>query len=98
MSNEGGQTVPRITKAEHIGPDDTGDNIEAKRTANYEFDGEEWHRAFSGLFTKPFDRLIVTYTDDTKTVISTAVSKLNGVTQETITNSYTDTVDDFARS
>lgn len=36
MANQnGGQTVPRITRAEHIGPLDTGDNIEAKRVAGY---------------------------------------------------------------
>lgn len=42
--NEGGNTVPRITKAEHIGPDDTGDNIEAKRVANYVWNGSSWER------------------------------------------------------
>lgn len=47
MAN-GGNTVPRITKAEHIGPDDTGDNIEAKRVANYIWNpagGGSWERA-----------------------------------------------------
>ncbi len=39
-----GNIVPRVTKAEHIGPDDTGDNIEAKRVANYTFDGTNWQR------------------------------------------------------
>jgi hypothetical protein len=33
-----GNTVPRIVEAEHIGPNDTGDNIEAKRVANYVWD------------------------------------------------------------
>lgn len=33
--NDGGQTVPRITRAEHVGPNDTGDNIEAKRVVLY---------------------------------------------------------------
>lgn len=31
----GGNIVPRITEAEHIGPSDTGDNIEAKRVVGY---------------------------------------------------------------
>jgi len=48
-NNIGGQVVPRITRAEHIGPDDTGDNIEAKRVANYVWNGVEWHRLGSPL-------------------------------------------------
>ncbi len=43
----GGNTVPSITNAEHIGPQDTGDNIEAKRVANYVWDGSEWVRQSS---------------------------------------------------
>lgn len=35
MAQNGGNTVPRITRAEHIGPNDTGDNIEAKRVVAY---------------------------------------------------------------
>lgn len=50
------------------------------------------------FLTKPFDRIIITYTDATKETVSTIVTKLNGVTQETLTNSSTSTVDDFARS
>jgi hypothetical protein len=42
--NNGGNTVPRITRAEHMGPKDTGDNIEAKRVANYGWDGTNWQR------------------------------------------------------
>lgn len=41
---DGGHTVPRIVKSEHIGPDDTGDNIMAKRVANYVWTGTEWER------------------------------------------------------
>lgn len=53
----------------------------------------------SGLaLTMRFDRLIVTYTDSTKTVISTVVTKLAGVTQETLTNTVSATVDDFQRT
>jgi hypothetical protein len=44
MAQEGGNTVPRITKAEHIGPNDTGDNVEAKRVANYVWNGTAWER------------------------------------------------------
>ncbi len=51
--SDGGNTLPRIAKAEHIGPDDTGDNIEAKRVAQYEtFDGVGWVRAGTQLTTR----------------------------------------------
>lgn len=39
-----GNVVPTIVKAEHIGPDDTGDNIEAKRVAGYVWNGSTWQR------------------------------------------------------
>lgn len=46
MANDGGNVVPRITKAEHIGPADTGDNIEAKRVVSYVWNTgtSEWER------------------------------------------------------
>jgi len=47
--SSGGQTVPRITNAEHIGPDDTGDNIHAKRVAPYAWDGTNWQRTSQAL-------------------------------------------------
>lgn len=36
--------TPSVDNAEHIGPDSTGDNIEAKRSANYIWDGSAWIR------------------------------------------------------
>lgn len=44
--SSGGNIVPAITKAEHIGPNDTGDNIEAKKVAQYGYDTSagEWRR------------------------------------------------------
>lgn len=33
-----------ITQAEHISPNKTGDNIQAKRVAMYVWDGSEWGR------------------------------------------------------
>lgn len=37
-----------ITQAEHISPDKTGDNIDAKRVANYVWDGSNWQRNDGG--------------------------------------------------
>lgn len=53
MANEGGNTLPRIAKAEHIGPQDTGDNIEAKRVANYVWNGVDWERQSSSITVAP---------------------------------------------
>lgn len=97
MSN-GGNTVPTITRAEHIGPADTGDNIEAKRVATYGWNGSGWQRSPLALLSKPYDRMVITYTSNTKDTISSIVTKLNGVTQETITNTSSATVDDLERS
>ena len=36
-----------IIRAEHISPRKTGDNIQAKRVANYAWNGSEWERASS---------------------------------------------------
>lgn len=89
-----------LTIAEHIGPGDTGDNIEAKKVAPYGWGGvgNNFSRQPLPFLTKPFDRLIVTYTDSTKTVIASVVTKLSGATQETLTNSVGSTVDDFQRT
>jgi hypothetical protein len=94
----GGNVVPSITAAEHIGPDSTGDNIQAKRVADYAWDGANWQRKPLPFFSKPYDEVLITYTDSTKAVMATAVSKLSGVTQQTITFTSGSTTDDYVRS
>lgn len=50
MSNPiGGDRVKQTAEAEHIGPDYTGDNISAKKVANYTWSGSTWERAGSGF-------------------------------------------------
>lgn len=44
MSNDGGNIVVQTARSEHIGPEDTGDNISAKKVANYIWDGAAWIR------------------------------------------------------
>lgn len=39
------QGAESITQSEHISPTKTGDNIEAKRVANYVWNGSTWERA-----------------------------------------------------
>lgn len=92
--SDGGQTVPRITKAEHIGPDDTGDNIEAKRVAAYGWDGSNWQR--QGLQLTPgkdYDYTAITYVSGGNGAgeISTVTYKIGGsggTTVQTITLAY----------
>lgn len=40
----GGDRVKQTAEAEHIGPDYTGDNISAKKVANYVWNGTTWER------------------------------------------------------
>lgn len=50
MSNPiGGDRVKQTAEAEHIGPDYTGDNISAKKVANYVWNGATWERTGAGF-------------------------------------------------
>lgn len=69
---DGGNTVPRIAKAEHIGPADTGDNIEAKRVALYVWDGSGWVRQSNTQVVIPAARLSVG--DQTTTITSSTAA------------------------
>lgn len=63
MAN-GGNTVPRIVNAEHIGPNDTGDNIEAKRVASYGFNtASQWGRTPVPFMDVAFDYIGFTNAD-----------------------------------
>lgn len=54
----GGNVVPSVTGAEHIGPQQTGDNIEAKRVAGYVWNGSEWQRMTQPGESVPYDTLV----------------------------------------
>lgn len=92
MAKVGGNKVPEITGAEHISPEHTGDNISAKRVANYIWNGTSWERmAQPGGLTAgiDYDYLDVQQTDsDTETyVFKTGGS--GGTTVRTIVVNYT---------
>lgn len=89
--NEGGNTVPRITKAEHIGPNDTGDNIEAKRVVPYQWSGEGpsngWKRPPAPLVNEPHDRIDFSDPDGNGNY-QTATYSLSGGTVLTLDFTY----------
>lgn len=58
-----GNVVPTLVAAEHIGPDDTGDNIEAKRVANYVWDGSNWGRMTQPGEAASYESFVDTTTD-----------------------------------
>lgn len=89
----GGHTVPRITRAEHIGPNDTGDNIEAKRVANYLWNGSVWERQVSGaagFITQGYDYVSIAYPNDTTEVFTFKIGGSGGTTTNTVTITYVD--------
>lgn len=57
-----GNITPSVDGAEHIGPQQTGDNIEAKRTANYVWNGSLWQR-----MTQPGEPVTYESRNDTTT-------------------------------
>lgn len=90
MSQDGGNSVPRITKAEHIGPDDTGDNIEAKRVAGYVWNGSTWQR--QGVSLAPnvdYDYIDVQQTSATVETYVFKTGGSGGTTVQTIVVTYT---------
>lgn len=84
------QGAESITQAEHISPDKTGDNIQAKRVAGYVWNGTDWVR--QGINLSPnvdYDFIDVQQTSAT---IETYVFKTGGsggTTVQTIVLTYT---------
>lgn len=76
-----------LTRAEHIDPAVTGDNISAKRVAEYRWDGANWQRSVFGLFTLPYDELDWSNADANGNY-QTITSKLATSTQQVLTLAY----------
>ena len=84
-----GNVVPSVVAAEHIGPEATGDNIEAKRVAVYNWNGEEWERMGAGLTPgASFDYIDVAATSSTKDTITFKQGGSGGTTVRTIEINY----------
>ncbi len=76
-----------ITISEHISPEATGDNIGAKRAADYRWDGTNWQRSIFGIFTLPYDELDWSNPDGNGNY-QTITSLLSTSTQQTLTLTY----------
>lgn len=90
-----GNNVPSIVAAEHIGPSDTGDNIEAKRVANYVWSGSVWERQSSsgsgspvGFLPFEFDDIEWSGTPDANGNYPTATVRNDAVDLATLTFTY----------
>lgn len=82
MADPGGNTLPRLARAEHIGPNDTGDNIEAKRVAAYVWNGSEWERAVPSLSGSSSSSVTsVSDTASSTTLLSSNTSRKEAVIQ-----------------
>lgn len=87
-----GQQV--IANREHISPTKTGDNIAAKRVANYGWGPNGWIRLAAGpagLVTTPWDYLAYTATSSTVDTYQFYLGGSGGTLQATLTITYTDT-------
>lgn len=94
MAKDGGNVVPRITQAEHIGDDD-GENIQAKRVVPYVWNPQqgtagEWERqSRQGLISVAFDRITFSNPNgNTPPNYQTGTVKNNGTTVGTLTLAY----------
>lgn len=85
-----GNQQPSIDAAEHIGFPDDGENIQAKRTAQYGFDGENWQRISIPLINVAYDYITINYPLDTREVYIFKSGGSSGVTVATLTLNYTD--------
>lgn len=79
--------VQEIANRKYIGPNKTGDNIDADRMAGYKWDGQNWQRDTFGMFTLPYDNLVWS-NPDAGGNYQTITSKLATATQQTLTLSY----------
>lgn len=86
----GNKNVATPDQSEHIGDDTTGDNIQAKRTANYYWDGSNWQRLGAGLIPSSYDYMAYTNTDSTTDTFVYKTGGSGGTTVATVTIVYTD--------
>lgn len=88
MAKPYSENAETIEISEHISPEKTGDNIEAKRVASYRWDGTDWRRFSTDIIAGiDYNSLDIEYQSDTVEVYN---FKLNSVIIRTITITYSD--------
>lgn len=89
MASKWNKGAESIAQAEHIAPDKTGDNIEAKKTANYAWDGTNWQRQGLSLVPdKDFDYLQITNNTATQDTIVFKKGGSSGTAIRTLVINY----------
>jgi hypothetical protein len=84
--------VQEIANREYIGPNKTGDNIDAQRVAPYGFDGSNWQRQpvlGAGLVTQAWDA-VGAVTNTNVLTLSYYRGGLAGTLINTVTLTFTD--------
>jgi hypothetical protein len=79
-----------IQNAEHIDPATSGDNIAAKKTAGYQWDGSNWQRNPINFVDRPYDYTAFSNPDGAGNY-QTIVFKIGGsggTTQRTLTLAF----------
>lgn len=92
MANPYGDNLNSLAQSEHISPDKTGDNIEAKRVANYIWNGSTWARDTGSAGLVPGTDFDYIDGQQTSATVDTYVYKTGGsggTTVQTITVTYT---------
>lgn len=88
-----GDRVKQTAEAEHIGPDYTGDNISAKKTAGYVWNGTGWQRdtgaPTNALVKETYDYISLAQASTTDTWTYKSGGS-GGTTVATVTITYTD--------
>lgn len=85
--------ITEIENQEHISTQKTGDNIAAKRVANYGWDGSNWQRisnAGGKLVSIAYDYIAATYPSGTQEVYAFYTGGSSGILVATVTVNYTD--------
>lgn len=83
------QGMESITQAEHISPEKTGDNIQAKRVALYAWDGTAWGRFGGGFVSEAYDYIDVDESGATTDVYTFKTGGSSGTVVATVTITYT---------
>jgi len=75
--------VQEIANREYIGPNKTGDNIDAQRVAPYVWNGSQWQRPGTPLVDTAYDEIALS-SYDANNIPATIEFKSGGITVRTL--------------